>query len=294
VGLSSTLPPALRRLEHQDRIERVPEGLRLDSERWVWRLSSGKEVAGDAASWLARLGEVFLRAAGAGTVKEFAAWAGVPQRDARAAVESLPSVEVDVEGGEALMLASDLRSLLDRRAAAEQAVVLLGVEDNLGHLHGGPARFVDPRHHGLALERWGWNRAPTLGSAKHLGQRMVLAEGKLVGFWDYDPDARAIVTALFDEVSAASREKLELAARRLGRFLAGEIGHGRTTVLDTDDALRERVARLRARDGKKKATPARSRPDRPADAPPRFPTVTARGRSRSPRAASAARPRSGR
>jgi hypothetical protein len=122
----------------------------------------------------------------------------------------------------------------------------------------------------------------------------VLAEGKLVGFWDYDPDARAIVTALFDEVSAASREKLELAARRLGRFLAGEIGHGRTTVLDTDDALRERVARLRARDGKKKATPARSRPDRPADAPPRFPTVTARGRSRSPRAASAARPRSGR
>jgi len=38
LGLSSTLPPALRTLEFEGRIERTLEGGRLDSERYLWRL----------------------------------------------------------------------------------------------------------------------------------------------------------------------------------------------------------------------------------------------------------------
>jgi len=274
VGISSTLPPALRMLEHQDRIERVPESLRLDSEKYVWRPVGRHDGQGVApGTELARLGEVFLRAAGVGQVKEFAAWAGVAQRDARAVLEALPSVEVTVEGVAApgLMLASDLRSLLERRPAAKEAVALLPLEDNLHHLHAGPSAFVEEKHHGVTIKGFGNDPSSKLGRSKHLAQRAVLAEGKLVGFWDYDPDARQAVTALFDEVTAETQDRIDAAAAATGRFLADEIGHGRTFSLDTDDYLRQRVAWLRSLRPSKRVTGGRRgrSPSAGAGAPPR-------------------------
>jgi hypothetical protein len=249
VGITTTLPPALRVAELANRIARTPEEQRIDHERYLWRAlppaPARSPPAEEPGALLARVAEIFFRAAGVATVKGFAEWAGVAQRDAAAALERLDTVAVEVAGEKLPRRA--LRGALEvDRDAARAAVALLPFEDNVFATQGGPAMMVDEAHLGIEVPTWGSGGRPsTLGEAKHLGQRSVVAEGRLVGFWDFDPDARKVVHALFDDVSAATRKKLAAAAAELGRFLADEIGHGRSHALDSDDELRRRAAWVR-------------------------------------------------
>jgi hypothetical protein len=137
----------------------------------------------------------------------------------------------------------EARALAD--ADVDGAVALLGFEDNLLAL-GMPGLLVDPAHHALRVPTWGSSKTSALGEARHMSQRTILAETKVVGFWDFDPDARAIAVALFDAVAAATRKRVRAAADELGAFLGTDVGHGRSFSLDTDDELRARVRWLQA------------------------------------------------
>ena len=90
VGLTSPLPPTLRRLEFAGRLERTLEGGRLDTERYLWRrkrqdpadtsaMDPAETPPSETHTSLAR---IFLRAAGVATPRAFAAWSGLGQRDA--------------------------------------------------------------------------------------------------------------------------------------------------------------------------------------------------------------------
>ena len=125
------------------------------------------------------------------------------------------------------------------------AVALLPFEDNLIHLHGGPARVVDEAHHAMTVPIWGSSKTTTIGEAKHMSLRSVVAEGKVSGFWEFDPEARMVVYRGFEGLSAATQKKLDAAARDIWRFLAEDIGHGRSFTLDTDEELRKRSAQIR-------------------------------------------------
>lgn len=244
VGITSTLPPALRVAELANRIERTPEEQRLDTERYRWRAlpAAAPAATEEPAALLARVAEIFFRAAGVSTVKAFAEWAGVPQRDAATALERVDLVAVEVAGEKQPRRA--LRAALELdRDAARAAVAFLPFEDNVFATQGGPAMLVDDAHLGIEVPTWGSGGRPsTLGEAKHLGQRSVVAEGRLVGFWEFDPDARKVVHACFDDVAAATKKKLAAAAAALGTFLADDVGHGRAHALDSDDELRKRLA----------------------------------------------------
>jgi winged helix DNA-binding protein len=247
VGLSSALPPALRRLEFEGKVERILAGVRLDSERYLWRVPArspfeGARLPDDPIDLHAGMARIFLHAAGLGTLKDFAGWAGIAQRDAKAALERTGAVPVEVEGAGIHHLLEDRKDLLD--TAADNGIALLSFEDNLVHLHGGPALLVDEAHHATPVSSWGMGRSTTLGEAKHLSLRAVLAGGKIAGFWEYDPDAREVVYRTFDKISASIRSKLDEAAEDVARFLSEEMGHGRSFSLDTDDELRKRSAQV--------------------------------------------------
>ena len=251
VGLSSPLPPALRMLEFDGHVERTLEGRRLDSERYRWRAAAsspfaGVQVPADPVDLFAGMARIFFRAAGLGTQKDFAGWAGISQRDAKAAVERAGVLPVTVDGeDEVHYLLEERRDLPEASADAVSAVAFLPFEDNLVHLHGGPARVVDEAHHAMPVPVWGSSETTTIGEARHMSLRSVVAEGKVSGFWEYDPDAREVVYRGFDGLSAATRKKLDAAALDLSHFLADEIGHGRSFTLDTDEELRKRSARIR-------------------------------------------------
>jgi hypothetical protein len=54
-----------------------------------------------------------------------------------------------------------------------------------------------------------------------------------------------VVHACFDKVRPATRKRLEAGAADVARFLAKDLGHGRSFSIDTDEELKKRVAQIR-------------------------------------------------
>jgi hypothetical protein len=252
VGISSTLPPALRHLEFEGRIERTQENGRLDNERYAWRLVkkspfTGAKVPADPEGRYAALARMFFQHAGPASAKDFASWAGLSQRDARSAIERAPLAPVAVDGyaDDAFALEEDLRALREA-APATSAVSLLSFEDNFVVLHGGPALLIDPKHHSRKTAVWGQTKGTTLGDAKHIAMRTVFDGDRMVGMWEFDPEKEAIVFGLFEPPKPAQKRAIEALASDLGAFLRDDVGHAKSFSLDTVDELRKRAAAVKA------------------------------------------------
>jgi uncharacterized protein YcaQ len=254
VGISSPLPGALRVLEFDGKVERTLESRRLDSERYLWRAAAVSpfedvrlpRLPDDPIDLYAGMARLFFHAAGLATQKDFAGWLGIAQRDAKAAIERLELLPVEVEGSSEIHhLPEDRRPLLEASGVSADSVAFLSFEDNLIHLHGGPAFLVDEAHHGFQVPSWGMGRPSTIGEARHLSLRSFVAEGKVAGFWEYDPDTHEIAHRPFGPLSPKIRAKVDEAAADLARFLTEDLGHGRSFSLDTDEELRKRSARVR-------------------------------------------------
>lgn len=251
IGISSPLPPALRLLEFQGKVERTSENGRLDTERYLWRAAKqspfeGVRLPEEPIALYALLAELFFRAAGLGTVKDFAAWAGISRRDAKAACERLDLLPVTVEGVEEEHRAlAEAQEALAAEDGSGRGLALLPFEDNVVALHGGAALLVDAAHLGTEVPAWGHTKGSTLGDARYMSFRSIVAEGRLRGFWEYDPGSREVALAVFDPVSAATRRKVESAAVETARFLAGELGHGKSYSIDTDEDLARRAGQIR-------------------------------------------------
>ncbi len=249
VGISSPLPPVLRLLEFEGKVERTLDGGRLDTERYLWRAAEkspfeGARVPEDPVDLWARLGEVFFRAAGLGTLKSFAEWAGISLRDATAAAGKLPLAPVAIEGVEEthLVLEAERRSLLEAKGT-NGAVSFLPFEDNLLALRGGPAILVDPAFHGLRVPVWG-GKDDRLGAVRFMSYRSIVAEGRVVGFWEFDPKPGRVVVACFDKVKPPVRKRIDAEAAEVGAFITRELGHGKSFSIDSDAELSKRAAAL--------------------------------------------------
>ncbi len=248
VGMSSTLPTALRYLEFEGKVERTLEGGRLDTERYEWRRSAKNlfadaKVPTDRLERYAELARDFFQHAGPATLDDFAAWTSLSQKDAREAALRAGLAPVAVEGysEEAFVLEADLPSLREP-ASTEAKFAMLPFEDNYVVLHGGPAHITDPKHHERGMPVWGRTRGKTLGDIKHTSMRSLLRGDKLVGMWEYDPDAQRVVFGTFEVLSAKERSAAAELAEDVGRFLREELGHAKSFTLDTEDALRRRAA----------------------------------------------------
>ncbi|WNG50880.1 winged helix DNA-binding domain-containing protein [Archangium minus] len=252
VGISSTLPPALRHLEFEGKLERTLEGGRLDTERYLWRLPTsnpftGAKVPGEPVERHALIAALFFRQAGPATVENFTTWAALSQREARAAMEKLPLVPVAVEGfaDEAWVLEEELAHLREK-APATSSVSMLAFEDGYLAFHGGPALFTDPKHHAWKVPVWGNTRGGTLGDARHMFMRSLFDGDRLVGLWEYDLDAGAVVFGTFDTLAPKRRKAVEALAEEVAAFLRDDMGHAHSFVLDNDEAVRERAAIVKA------------------------------------------------
>ncbi len=253
LGISSPLPAALRRLEFRGDLERTLEDGRLDSEKYLWRatpknLFEGTDLPEDPAALYAGFAEIFFRAAGLATRRTFADWAGFSQKDAQAAMDKLGLLAIEVAGEKETFYAlkQNENRLATDPQAAENAIAFLPFEDNVHALKGGTAFFTDEEHQGVEVRSWGMGgKNVKLGDAKHVQMRSLLAEGRLAGFWEYDPDTRTAVTAFLPGASPETRRGAEDKAQALAAFIAEDLGHGRSFSLDSDKDLRERSAYLR-------------------------------------------------
>ncbi len=254
LGISSPLPAALRRLEFAGDIERTLEGGRLDSEKYLWRattqnLFAETDLPEDRTVLFARFAEIFFAAAGLASRKAFADWAGIAQKEAAAVVESMDLVAVEVAGEKDLFYALESRKELLEASpeAAAAALAFLPFEDNTMALHGGLAFFTDPQHHDFEVQSWGMGRKNVLlGQAKQAQLRSLLAEGRLAGFWEFDPKGRDVVIGLLPGAGPETRRRAEEKAQELATFIEKELGHGRSFNLDTDKDMSRRASYLRS------------------------------------------------
>lgn len=244
VGISSTLPPALRELEFSGRIERTLANGRLDSERYEWRATESNPLDGfpdDPAEIHAHLAAKFFGAVGLGSVDRFATWAGIGKRDARAAADALDLQAVSIDGlPEERMIQGSLDDLVPTAG-----VSFLPFLDNLMQLQPGLSPLVDPRHHDIAVPTWGPGKGKTLGTANSMAFRAIAVDGEVVGVWEYDPDKEDVVTATFQPVPSAVKKRIDEEAMSVAVFLREEIGRAISFSIDTDDRLRSRAAEVK-------------------------------------------------
>lgn len=255
VGLSSALPVALRVLEFAGRIERTLEGGRLDTERYHWRTArdgaARDAIAAhdrDPGARDAAVARHFLTVAGPATLKQLATWSGLSRRDATAAVTAAGAIPVAIDGltGDSWLLAHDIDA--SRSAAVcEPTVALLPFEDNLITMHDGPAVHVDPAHHDLPVDSWGGTKKPvTLGTARHIGHRTIVAGDRVIGFWEYDIASDSVVCAPFAPATGTLKGALDAEKASISGFLRDDVGHARSFSLDTDAAVQRRASAIHA------------------------------------------------
>lgn len=251
LGMSTPLPSALRYLEFAGRVERALPGGRVDSERYEWRLPArdpfaGAAVPGDAAGRNAALLRRVLAQAGATSTDDLAEWTGLGKKEVTAALAAVGAEKVAIEGYAAEAWVDPTHRDELRADATPEGVWLLPFADHVTALHGGPAAWVDPRHHGRPVPVWGMSRGGTLGDARHAMVRMVLVGDRVRGLWEWDAAAGRVFVAPLDDLDARTRAAVDDAADALSAFIRDELGHARSFSLDTDDKLAERLATLRA------------------------------------------------
>ncbi len=244
-GISSSLPPALRQLEFEDRIRRRTDGSRIDTEKYHWTpVESPDPFSGSQEDRRALLAHSFATFCGPFTVAELASFAGIGQRDALAAIHAGELAAVSLETlGEAWMLAERADSatpeLID-----PTVVRLLGFED-LALVAHSPAAWFDPRHHSREMPVWG-RGDHTLGGASHLFMRTILCGHQMSGFWAWNPDDHRVEVAMLDKPTKSVKEAILGEVEAVSEFLNAEIGNARMTSIDSESTERVRLDALQS------------------------------------------------
>lgn len=235
VGLTSTLPPALRRLEMAGRLVRKPVDDRLDHERYDWALAADVEED-DAGDDLRRLAEAYLAWAGPTTAAAFSAWTGLSKTDAKRALAAVAAAPIEVEGwGAGVVSAAG-------PAVGPERTTWLGGMDNLYALRPDASALVDPAVADLEVANFGRGTRRLAEMSQPL-ERTIVHGGQVVGLWAYDPVAAELVQHRWGGAAEPAREAEE-AARVRAVFEA--LGTSRVFSLDNEDLLVARAARLRA------------------------------------------------
>jgi hypothetical protein len=238
-GLTTTLPLALGRLQGAGEIRRVPINGRLDQQRYRYTLWRPNPLAGfrltldEAQAELARL---FFSWIGPASMAELQAFAGLGVKAAKAAAEPLGLVPL-AAGDERLLVPEQREALAAFVVPQQPRYALVGSLDGMLLLR----RDVKGL---LAPEDWtrhaaGDKGVVEVGRLADLTNHAILDRGRLIGLWEYDPEAAEIVWTCFVRPDAALRE----AVRRTEAFIRDDLGDMRSFSLDSP---KSRVPRLQA------------------------------------------------
>lgn len=249
VGKSTVFPDALRFLELDGRAERAPESGHLLSERYVWRRPEVNRLAALAApeataALQTALARHYFAVAAPGRVRDFADWAGLGQKEAALAMAPLDLARLAVDGQkEPYFVPADRVTTLTAPPPCESPR-LLSMVDPLTDYRSALPLLVEPRFHDIALPGIGGKLRPIreLGA---LWLRVISDDGAIVGVWDFDPDAGAVVAAPFAPLAPARKELLALECERTTRLLRDTLGDARAYAIDSEKSLRDRAAFVR-------------------------------------------------
>lgn len=232
-GHNTTLPAAIRLLEWDGRV--VRNQAVLDTERYLWGLPTDAPLERgvsplEEAEQARELAQRFFSWCGPASLEEFVTWSGLGKRVARAALQALDLVELEVQGE-------------TRHAPAEllegspTGWSLLPAQDNLLSLRANPSLVSRPEFHDLQVHAMGRGRTVPLREARWMFHRCVFHEGELVGLWDWDEDSGELLVG-------GLGEPIEPEAPGLAELCAG-LKVLRANAIDGEKSRRKRWDRVR-------------------------------------------------
>ena len=239
-GLTTTLPVALGRLQARGEIRRVPLNGRLDQQRYAyvqWRPNPLDRFSLSPEAAFAALARKFFGWVGPATLAEFQWFSGLGVKAARAAVESL-RLETIEPGADRLLLAEDVDSFRRFATPRTPQYALVSGIDAISALRRDVATLLDPSDRKRKI------LAPTGragASVLDLPDHGIFDRGRLIGLWEYDPEAEAIVWATFGVKDKA----LEAAVAETERYVREELGDARAFSLDSPKSRAPKIAALR-------------------------------------------------
>lgn len=243
VGLSSTLPPALRQLEFDGRIHRTPIDHQLTHEKYGWHINSDDLASIDGRSAEVRHADLVRRLLGwlaPMSVDQLAAFTGLGKRAVTKALAGEDIVWVDGEE-QPKPLAVLAQQLDDIRAPAPDRPVFLPGLDTLYAAHGGPRTFVHPDDADRPIAPWGRQRAESWGHVQHGLSRSIVQHGLICGTWEANPDDRTIAHAPF-----APGLPADLDVGHIQHLIWEAVGTANAFSIDNDARIHKRLAIVRS------------------------------------------------
>ncbi|WP_370113860.1 DNA glycosylase AlkZ-like family protein [Streptacidiphilus sp. MAP12-33] len=234
-GVSTTLPLALGLLQSAGEIRRVPVNGRLDQQRYGYvRWTPPAAAFAEADVELAR--RYFAWAAPA-SLAHFRWFSGFTAARARAALAPLGLLPV--AGADLLIPAELADPFADHRRPVEPCYTLLAGIDGVHLLHRELARLVDTADADRPVP--GAKAGRVFGSDADPQCHVIVDRGRIVGFWEFDPEAGELVHSLFVPQDAA----LGAALARTEAFVRDDLGDARGFSLDSPKSRAPKLAALR-------------------------------------------------
>jgi hypothetical protein len=235
-GQSTTLPTALGLLQAAGEIRRVPVNGRLDQQRYGyvrWRAEPTGLTDEQARAELARL---YFDWIGPASLANFRWFSGLSATAAKAATAGLDLADM----GDGLLAPPAVAEEFARYTApTKPRYALLAGIDALVLLRRDHASLLDPADADRSLLA-----DLPLAAVADLPDHPIVDRGRIVGLWQYDPDAADVVWWAFQPPS--DPDALAQAVARTGAFIRDELGDARSFSMDTPKSRAPRLAALRA------------------------------------------------
>jgi hypothetical protein len=167
-------------------------------------------------------------------------FSGLGVKAAKGAIEPLKLVPVAGDDGR-IMFEDDRDTMAALASETGPCYALLAGLDSLALLRRDLTALVDAAD--ARRKVFGPSGACDLGGLSDLPGHAIFDRGRLIGFWEFDPEARAIVWMAFGVKEPRKDKALKLAVERTEAFVRDELGDARSFSLDSP---KSRVPRLEA------------------------------------------------
>ena len=145
-------------------------------------------------------------------------------------------------GDERLLFPDDREALEKTRPSKEARPLFVGSLDNLFHMRREIGTTLDEADGARRVR--GEKKIEPLNALADLPNHAIVDRGRLIGLWEYDFEAKAIVHALFNKEGKAPAGFTK-ALSSMEAFVRDQLGDARSFSLDSPESRGERIAALK-------------------------------------------------